>query len=95
MDLHHPILREFPQYRELIKTLKASNDRFRRCFDEYHTLDDAIYRIEEEIDFAIDQEIDELKLRRAQLKDWIYHAILHAPPVNSVGANSPRPQLAA
>ena len=27
-----------------------------------------------------DQEIEELKLRRAKLKDYIYHVIRHAPP---------------
>jgi uncharacterized protein len=80
MDLHHPILREFPEYREVIRRLKGSDEQFRKSFDEYHVLDDSIYRIEEEIDFATDQEIEELKLRRAQLKDYLYHQILHAPP---------------
>ncbi len=80
MDLHHPILREFPEHREIIRRLKGSDDSFRKMFDEYHQLDDVIYRIEEEIDFATDQEIEELKLRRAQLKDSIYHLIRHAPP---------------
>ena len=42
-------------------------------------LDDEIYRIEEEIDFATDQEIEGLKMRRAKLKDYIYHLIRHAP----------------
>jgi uncharacterized protein len=74
MDLHHPILREFPQHRETIKRLKAGNESFRKWFEEYHGLDDAICRIEEEIDFATDQQIDEMKLRRAKLKDWIYLA---------------------
>ena len=91
MDLHHPILREFPEHRETIKRLKGADEHFRRMFEEYHQLDDAIYRIEEEIDFATDQEIDELKLKRAQLKDAIYHAITHPPPPVSPFA---RPQLA-
>ncbi len=78
MDLHHPILREFPEHRDAIRRLKA-NDHFRNLFEEYHRLDDAIYRIEEEIDFANDQEIEELKMRRAKLKDYIYHLIRHAP----------------
>ena len=52
MDLHHPIMREFPEHREVIRRLKGSDDRFRKMFDEYHQLDDSIYRIEEEIDFA-------------------------------------------
>jgi uncharacterized protein YdcH (DUF465 family) len=80
MDLHHPILREFPEHREIIRRLKGSDDHFRKMFDEYHRLDDEVYRIEEEIDFATDQEIDELKLRRAKLKDYIYHLVRHAPP---------------
>jgi len=84
MDLHHPILREFPEHREVIRRLKGSNDHFRSLFDEYHRLDDEIYRIEEEIDFAIDQEIEELKMRRAKLKDYIYHIIRHVPATCSV-----------
>jgi uncharacterized protein YdcH (DUF465 family) len=80
MDLHHPILREFPEHREAIRRLKGANEHFRNIFDEYHRLDDEIYRIEEEIDFATDQEIEELKMRRAKLKDYIYHVVRHAPP---------------
>lgn len=79
MDLHHPILREFPEYRETIKLLKGTSDIFRKMFDEYHSIDDQIYRIEEEIDFATDQEFDDLRKRRAWLKDQIYYAIRRAP----------------
>jgi len=79
--LHHPILREFPEHRDTIKRLQGSSDHFRHLYDEYHKLDDAVYRIEEEIDFATDQEIDELKMRRAKLKDYIYHLVVHAPEV--------------
>src|SRR2546423_1887892 len=61
MDLHHPILREFPEYRDVIRRLKGSDNHFRTMFDEYHRLDDAVYRIEEEIDFATDQEIQAMK----------------------------------
>jgi hypothetical protein len=78
MDLHHPILKEFPEHRDTIKKLKGE-EQFRKWFEEYHTLDDAICRIEEEIDFATDQEIEDMKKRRAWLKDKIYHAITHAP----------------
>ncbi len=84
MDLHHPILREFPEYRELIKRLKASSDQFRKLFEDYHSLDESIYRVEEEIEFATDQELEELKKRRAWLKDQIYHAIVLASPAGSV-----------
>src|SRR2546421_1881070 len=87
-DLHHSILREFPEYRDTVKLLKAGDVNFRKMFDEYHTLDEAIYRIEEEIDFATDQEIEELKKRRAWLKDRIYHLIRHP----KVSTPLPRPQ---
>ena len=65
---------------EAIRRLKGSNDHFRHLYDEYHRIDDEIYRIEEEIDFATDQEIEEMKMRRAKLKDYIYHLIRHAAP---------------
>src|SRR2546423_693009 len=80
MDLHHPIMREFPEHRDVIRRLKGSDDHFRTMFDEYHRLDDAVYRVEEEIDFASDQELEEMKIRRARLKDDIYHMIRHAAP---------------
>jgi uncharacterized protein YdcH (DUF465 family) len=84
MDLHHPITREFPEYLDTIKKLRAGNQNFRLMFEEYHTLDDAIYRIEEDIDFATDQEIEELKWKRAWLKDQIYRAIRHPSSVPHV-----------
>lgn len=80
MDLHHSLLKEFPEHRETIQWLKVSDEAFRRKFDEYHHLDDKVYRIEEEIDFATDQEIDELKMKRAQLKDELYKQVRTARP---------------
>jgi uncharacterized protein YdcH (DUF465 family) len=78
MDLHHPIYREFPEHRDTIRRLKVFDSHFRQIFDEYHRVDDEVYRIEEEIDFATDQEIEELKMRRAKLKDAIYRTICRA-----------------
>ncbi len=66
MDLHHPILREFPEHRDTIRRLQTSDHHFRHLYDEYHRLD-------------ADQEIDERKMRRAKLKDYIYHLVKHAP----------------
>ena len=75
MDLHHPLLKEFPDHRETIQWLKVSDEAFRARFDEYHQLDDKVCRIEEEVDFATDQEIDELKMKRALLKDQLYRQV--------------------
>ena len=85
MDLHHPILREFPEHRETIKRLKNSDDHFRQLYEEYHKLDDEIYRIEEDIDFATDQQIEESKMRRAKLKDYIYRQLCTATVIAPMG----------
>ena len=78
MDIHHPFLSEFPEHREVIKRLRLADNKFRQMFDEYHLLDDDICRIEEEIEFATDQEIDELKFKRAKLKDALYSTVSRA-----------------
>lgn len=79
MDLHHSLLKEFPEHRETIQWLKVSNEDFRRMFHDYHQIDDTIARIEEDIDFATDQELDELKMKRAFLKDRLYRALRQTP----------------
>lgn len=78
MDLHHPIVREFPEHRDTIRRLKGCDEHFRRIYEEYHRLDEAVCRIEEEIEFATDQELEELKMRRAKLKDYIFHLLRRA-----------------
>ncbi len=75
MDLHHPFVIEFPAHRETIRSLKLADGKFRQMFEEYHHLDDEICRIEEDVEFATDQQIDELKFKRAKLKDALYIAV--------------------
>jgi uncharacterized protein YdcH (DUF465 family) len=75
MELHHPFVMEFPAHRETIRTLKLADEKFREMFEEYHTLDDEICRIEEDLEFASDQDIDQLKHKRAKLKDALYKAV--------------------
>ena len=69
LDLHHPLIAEFPAHRDAIHALKASSAHFRRLFDEYHTVDREIVRIEGEIEPASDDRTRQLKSRRAHLKD--------------------------
>jgi len=75
MDIHHPFVTEFPEHRETIRRLRLADNQFREMFEEYHRLDDEICRIEEEVEFATDQQIDELKFKRAKLKDTLYLAV--------------------
>ena len=75
MDLHHPFVKEFPAHRETIRSLKLADSHFRAAFEEYHKLDDEICRIEEDVEYATDQQIDELKFKRAKLKDVLYRTV--------------------
>jgi len=75
MDLHHPFVKEFPAHRESIRSLKLADAGFRSAFEEYHKLDDEICRIEEDVEYATDQQIDELKFKRAKLKDVLYRTL--------------------
>jgi len=76
MDLHHPFVKEFPGHRETIRSLKLADATFRSAYEEYHQFDDEICRIEEDVEYASDQQIDELKFKRAKLKDQLYKAVL-------------------
>lgn len=76
MDLHHPFVKEFPAHAETVRSLKLADAKFRASFDEYHRLDDEVCRIEEGVEHAGDQQIDELKFKRAKLKDALYAAVL-------------------
>jgi len=75
MDIHHPFVAEFPEHRETVRSLKLADPTFRAMFEEYHHLDDEICRIEEEVEYATDQQIDELKFKRAKLKDALYASV--------------------
>ena len=75
MDLHHPFVKEFPAHRETIRSLKLADAGFRAAFEEYPKLDDEICRIEEDVEYATDQQIDELKFKRAKLKDVLYRTV--------------------
>jgi uncharacterized protein YdcH (DUF465 family) len=73
MDLHHPLLNEFPEYRDTILKLKDENQHFRQMFEEYHQIDDQVCRIEEDQERASDCELETLKMRRVILKDVLFH----------------------
>ena len=74
-DLHH----EFPEYRDQIHLLKTSNGHFARLFDDYHTLNRQVVRVEISEDVATDFELEDLKKRRLKLKDEL-HDMLKAVP---------------
>jgi len=69
---HHDLAHEFPGFRQRIHELKLTSLEFRQLYDEYQALDKEIFRIEEEIETPSDDYTEELKRRRARLKDRLY-----------------------
>ena len=78
MDLHHPLLAEFPELKQEIIRKIAVDEKFRVRLREYDVIDDQIAQIEEERVHATDCELETLKMKRVQLKDTLLHA-LRAP----------------
>ena len=70
-DLHH----EFPEYYDRIHELKINNSHFARLFEEYHTINREILRIEEGVENTTDEYLEELKKKRLLLKDKLYGII--------------------
>jgi len=69
---HHDIPREFPEYRDLVQILCDKNFEFQRKYTEYHTLDQEIRAIEQNVEAVSDQYAEDLKKKRILLKDQIY-----------------------
>ncbi len=67
-NLHH----EFPEYDAQIHELKMNDKHFFRLFTEYHDLDRDIRKIENEVEVASDERLEELKIQRVHLKDELY-----------------------
>jgi uncharacterized protein YdcH (DUF465 family) len=66
---HHPLISEFPEYRERIHMLKVEDAHFRKLFEAYGEVDKTVYRMDENIEPASDETMETLKRRRLQLKD--------------------------
>ena len=80
---HHPLIKEYPQHRELIHRLKCEDDEFRLLFDEYHQVDREIFRIDQEIEPAADARSGQLKRRRLFLEDRLLRLLREASPSSS------------
>lgn len=72
---HHPLVEEFPEYKEQIHALKISNTHFRRLTHEYEGIDKSIVRAEQGIETVNDDYLSELKKERLHLKDLIFEMI--------------------
>ena len=73
----HDLRHEFPQFEQKITELKTSNHHFKSLFDEYHEVNNQIYRIETNVEIHSDNLLDELRHKRLHLKDQIYAILNH------------------
>lgn len=67
----HSLVRDFPELKDRIHTLK-SDAHFHRLQQEYESLDREICRLEEGLEHASDETLEQLKRRRVHLKDELY-----------------------
>lgn len=68
----HDLLHEFPEKKEKIHELKISNTHFKKIFEEYHDVDHKIHSIETGATATTDEHLNELRLKRVNLKDTLY-----------------------
>jgi uncharacterized protein YdcH (DUF465 family) len=73
---HHPLVKDFPEFRERIHSLKH-DAHFARLSREYEALDKEIVRLEDGVEQAGDSALEGLKKQRLAIKDLLY-ALLKA-----------------
>jgi uncharacterized protein YdcH (DUF465 family) len=71
----HDLIHELPEHRERIHELKTSNQHFAHLFDKYHEIEHQVRRIEEGVEVAADEYLEELKKKRLHHKDELYKMI--------------------
>ncbi|MEE9398083.1 MAG: DUF465 domain-containing protein [Methylococcales bacterium] len=69
---HHDLHHEFPEHADRIHQLKTENNHFARLFEEYHTVDKEVRRIEQALETPSDDYTDGLKKKRLSLKDQLF-----------------------
>lgn len=72
---HHDIEHEFPEFTREIEELKKINPAFMALMKEHDQLDNEIRRLEEHDQPVSDPFIEDLKKKRAFLKDRIYEIL--------------------
>ncbi|MNJ71968.1 hypothetical protein D3C77_685700 [compost metagenome] len=68
---HHPLSREFPEFREQLQELSSSDPRFAQLAQNYEALDKRIYEVEDGREAVDDLDLQGLKNQRVILKDQI------------------------
>ena len=72
---HHDIIHEFPEWRSMIDSLRASDKDFDALVAKHDHIDDEIRRLEEHQQPTSDEEMEKMKYERAALKDQVYEQL--------------------
>lgn len=72
---HHPLIKEFPEHRERIHTLKQNSGHFAKLATRYEEVDKHICRAEDTAEGHNDQHMHELKAERLRLKDELFQLL--------------------
>lgn len=72
----HDLHAEFPQHHDVLHTLKVESGAFRDLAERYHAVAQEIHRIDNGMEGASDQRLEDLKKRRLQMLDQVSAMIL-------------------
>ena len=72
---HHEIEVEFPEFRQRIEELSASDPEFAASIQRHDELDNEIRSLEEQGQPVADETLEKMKYERASLKDAVYARI--------------------
>ena len=72
---HHPLVKEFPEYKEQIHDLKMTNNHFSKLMKEYEEVDKHVFRIESDEEPTGDEYLRDLKKQRLKLKDELHSMV--------------------
>ncbi len=75
---NHSLVKEFPEMRERIHTLKQSDGHFARLFAEYDEVEHSVHRIESGAEASADERLEALKKQRLGLKDELFSLLKKA-----------------
>jgi hypothetical protein len=71
----HSLLKEFPDHHHTIRHLKMNDTHFAKLFDEYHEIDQEVFKIERGDSPTTDDYLDQQKLKRVHLKDVLFDLV--------------------
>jgi len=75
---HHPLTREFPEFRAELQRLYGRDAHFARLAADYEALDKRVYQVEAGQEAMDDLTLQGLKLQRVVLKDEIAQLLKRA-----------------